>query len=51
MIGRSPYLQPVHLDARGHEAGDIVRVRVTAVMSNSLRAALCDVPFETAATL
>jgi tRNA-2-methylthio-N6-dimethylallyladenosine synthase len=51
MIGRSPYLQPVHLDARGHKAGDIVRVRVTAVMSNSLRATLCEVPHEMAMAL
>jgi tRNA-2-methylthio-N6-dimethylallyladenosine synthase len=51
MIGRSPYLQPVHLDARGRKAGDMVRVRVTAVMSNSLRATLCEVPHEMAAAL
>jgi tRNA-2-methylthio-N6-dimethylallyladenosine synthase len=45
LIGRSPYLQPVHVAARGHEIGDIARVRVVQAMSHSLSATLA---FETA---
>ena len=40
LIGRSPYLQPVHVAARGHEVGDFARVRVVQAMSHSLRAEL-----------
>jgi tRNA-2-methylthio-N6-dimethylallyladenosine synthase len=40
LIGRSPYLQSVHVAARGHKIGDIVRVRAVQTMPNSLRAEL-----------
>jgi len=40
MIGRSPYLQPVHVVAPGYAIGDVARVRVTNVMSHSLGADL-----------
>ncbi len=40
LIGRSPYLQAVHVVAPGHKIGDIVRVQVNEVMSHSLGAAL-----------
>jgi tRNA-2-methylthio-N6-dimethylallyladenosine synthase len=36
LIGRSPYLQPVHVDADPTQIGDIVQVRITEVMANSL---------------
>ncbi len=34
--GKSPYLQAVHFDGRGHAIGDIVPVRITERASNSL---------------
>ena len=40
MIGRSPYLQPVHVVAPGYAIGDVARVRITTVMSHSLGADL-----------
>jgi len=40
LIGRSPFLQPVHVAARGHGIGDIARVRVVQAMSHSLSAEL-----------
>ncbi|MBP6011353.1 MAG: tRNA (N6-isopentenyl adenosine(37)-C2)-methylthiotransferase MiaB [Alphaproteobacteria bacterium] len=40
LIGRSPYLQPVHVAARGREVGEFARVRVVQAMSHSLRAEL-----------
>jgi tRNA-2-methylthio-N6-dimethylallyladenosine synthase len=40
MIGRSPYLQPVHVMARDHVIGEMARVRVTNVMAHSLGADL-----------
>ena len=40
LIGRSPYLQPVHVAARGRKIGDIARVRIVQAMSHSLRAEL-----------
>ena len=40
LIGRSPCLQPVHVVARGHAIGDVVRVRVKNVMAHSLGADL-----------
>jgi tRNA-2-methylthio-N6-dimethylallyladenosine synthase len=36
LIGRSPYLQPVHVAAHGHRIGDIARVRVVQAMAHSL---------------
>jgi tRNA-2-methylthio-N6-dimethylallyladenosine synthase len=40
LIGRSPYLQAVHVVARGHKIGDIARVRVVQAMTHSLSAEL-----------
>lgn len=36
LMGRSPHLQPVHVMARGHRIGDIVRVKIKDVMVHSL---------------
>jgi tRNA-2-methylthio-N6-dimethylallyladenosine synthase len=38
LVGRSPYLQPVHLDGVGHRIGDTVTVTIEAVGANSLSA-------------
>jgi tRNA-2-methylthio-N6-dimethylallyladenosine synthase len=38
LIGRSPYLQSVYIDAAGHAIGDMVNVTIDAVGSNSLSA-------------
>jgi tRNA-2-methylthio-N6-dimethylallyladenosine synthase len=40
LIGRSPYLQAVHVAARGHAIGEMVRVRVKDIMAHSLGAEL-----------
>ena len=42
MIGRSPYLQPVHLHAAPDLAGTIVMAEISAVDSNSLAANLIE---------
>jgi tRNA-2-methylthio-N6-dimethylallyladenosine synthase len=39
-VGRTPYLQPIHVDDAQSLIGQIVDVRVQAVMSNSLKGAL-----------
>lgn len=36
LVGRSPWLQPVNVDAKASEIGDIVRVRITDAGPNSL---------------
>lgn len=36
LVGRSPYLQAVHMDAPAGDIGSIVRVRIDAAMPNSL---------------
>jgi tRNA-2-methylthio-N6-dimethylallyladenosine synthase len=36
LVGRSPWLQPVNIDAKASEIGDIVRVRITDAGPNSL---------------
>ncbi|MCR9137291.1 MAG: tRNA (N6-isopentenyl adenosine(37)-C2)-methylthiotransferase MiaB [Alphaproteobacteria bacterium] len=36
LIGRSPWLQPVIVDAKSSQIGDIVRVRITRAGTNSL---------------
>lgn len=36
LIGRSPFLQPVIVDAKSSQIGDIVRVRITRTGTNSL---------------
>ena len=38
LIGRSPYLQPVHVFAPDHAIGAMARVRVTEVMPHSVGA-------------
>ena len=38
LVGRSPYLQSVHIDGKGHKIGEIVRVCVDNVGPNSLSA-------------
>ncbi|MGE0237145.1 MAG: tRNA (N6-isopentenyl adenosine(37)-C2)-methylthiotransferase MiaB [Parvibaculaceae bacterium] len=38
LVGRSPYLQSVYIDARTHAIGDMVNVTIDAVGSNSLSA-------------
>ncbi len=38
LVGRSPYLQSVYIDAREHVIGDMVNVTIDAVGSNSLSA-------------
>jgi tRNA-2-methylthio-N6-dimethylallyladenosine synthase len=40
LIGRSPYLQSVHVVAHGHKIGDLARVRVMQAMAHSLSAEL-----------
>ncbi|UDF31078.1 UNVERIFIED_ORG: tRNA (N6-isopentenyl adenosine(37)-C2)-methylthiotransferase MiaB [Roseateles sp. XES5] len=36
LVGRSPWLQPVNVDAKGSEIGDIIRVRIIDAGPNSL---------------
>jgi tRNA-2-methylthio-N6-dimethylallyladenosine synthase len=36
LVGRSPWLQPVNVDAKGSGIGDIIRVRITDAGPNSL---------------
>jgi len=39
-VGRSPWLQPVIVDEKAGEIGDIVRVRINRAGSHSLHAAV-----------
>ncbi len=41
-VGRSPYLQPVHVDDAARLIGEIHPVRIAAVMPNSLRGVLAE---------
>jgi len=41
-VGRSPYLQPVHVDDAASLIGEIHPVRIAAVLPNSLRGALAE---------
>ena len=43
LVGRSPFLQPVHFDAPAHRIGQLTEVRIDEVLSNSLRGKLPDV--------
>jgi len=43
LIGRSPYLQSVHLAAAAERIGEIVPALITAASANSLSASLADV--------
>jgi len=36
LVGRSPWLQPVIVDAKALQIGDSIQVRITAAGSNSL---------------
>jgi len=38
LLGRSPYMQPVHVRASGRRIGEVMRLRITAVHPNSLEA-------------
>lgn len=49
LIGRSPYLQSVHVDAPHSKIGDFVSVTATAAMPNSLKARLADNVYSTRA--
>ncbi len=42
LVGRSPWLQAVHVPAAGHEIGEIVRTRVDGATKNSLAAHILD---------
>ncbi len=41
-VGRSPYLQPVHVDGAANLIGEIHPVRIAAALPNSLRGVLAD---------
>jgi tRNA-2-methylthio-N6-dimethylallyladenosine synthase len=43
-VGRSPYLQPVHVENGGHFIGTIAEVRIEEALTNSLSGALMDAP-------
>jgi tRNA-2-methylthio-N6-dimethylallyladenosine synthase len=43
-LGRSPYLQPVHVEDAANMIGEIREVRIETVLPNSLRGVLCDPP-------
>ena len=43
-VGRSPYLQPVHVDGAVSLIGEIRNVRICEVLPNSLRGELVDAP-------
>ncbi|OAN54592.1 tRNA (N6-isopentenyl adenosine(37)-C2)-methylthiotransferase MiaB [Paramagnetospirillum marisnigri] len=38
LVGRSPYMQPVHVKAAAHLIGSVVNLRITALHPNSLEA-------------
>jgi tRNA-2-methylthio-N6-dimethylallyladenosine synthase len=38
LLGRSPYMQPVHVRTDHHRIGDVVRLRIAALHPNSLEA-------------
>jgi len=38
LLGRSPYMQPVHVRTEHHRIGDVVRLRIAALHPNSLEA-------------
>ena len=42
LVGRSPYMQAVHLDGPDHMLGQIVEVEITAAHANSLAGVLVD---------
>jgi tRNA-2-methylthio-N6-dimethylallyladenosine synthase len=50
-VGRSPYLQPVHVDGAAPLIGAMRKVKISAVLPNSLRGVLVDAPAEKALAL
>ncbi|MGI9481309.1 MAG: tRNA (N6-isopentenyl adenosine(37)-C2)-methylthiotransferase MiaB [Hyphomicrobiales bacterium] len=46
LVGRSPYLQPVHLDAEMSQIGEIVNAQIDSIGANSLSAHIIDVKTE-----
>lgn len=42
LVGRSPWLQPVNVDAKRSQIGDIIKVRITKAGSNSLFAEMIE---------
>lgn len=44
LVGRSPWLQPVHLDAGGHAPGEVVDVIIVDAQPNSLAGRLAGLP-------
>jgi tRNA-2-methylthio-N6-dimethylallyladenosine synthase len=49
LVGRSPYLQPVHADVPAARIGDILPVQIVGVRSNSLTGVIVERGFEAAA--
>lgn len=49
LVGRSPYLQPVHVMADDSLIGDIVMCHITALKSHSLFADIIDAPYQATA--
>jgi tRNA-2-methylthio-N6-dimethylallyladenosine synthase len=49
LVGRSPYLQPVHANAPLDRIGDILSVQIVGVRSNSLTGVIVERGFEAAA--
>jgi tRNA-2-methylthio-N6-dimethylallyladenosine synthase len=41
-VGRSPYLQPVHVDGAARLIGELREVRIVAALSNSLKGVLAE---------
>ena len=50
-VGRSPYLQPVHVDGAAPLIGSMREVQISAVLPNSLRGVLINAPAEKALAL
>src|SRR4029079_3449932 len=50
-VGRSPYLQPVHVDGAAPLIGTLRDVKIAAVLPNSLRGVLVNAPAEKALAL
>jgi tRNA-2-methylthio-N6-dimethylallyladenosine synthase len=42
LVGRTPWLQPVHVQAPAHRIGRIGDVKISALTANSLHGALCE---------
>lgn len=46
LVGRSPFLQPVHVVTAAHQVGDLVDLEITARQANSLAAAVPGAPLQ-----